>query len=87
MRMNMRGRNYGGSESGANLEKDCGGVGAGHWSLAAVTHHYYPVVLYTYLGHESSRTTGRYTHVTKRGFDKLFSPLYHISEGFNLGRE
>jgi integrase/recombinase XerD len=41
----------------------------------------------TLLGHESSRTTGRYTHVTKRGFDKLISPLDHISEGFNLVRE
>jgi integrase/recombinase XerD len=33
----------------------------------------------------SSRTTGRYAHVTKRGFDKLISPLDHIGEGFNLG--
>jgi integrase/recombinase XerD len=41
----------------------------------------------TLLGHESSRTTGRYTHVTKRGFDKLISPLDHISEGFNLVME
>jgi integrase/recombinase XerD len=39
----------------------------------------------TLLGHESSRTTGRYAHVTKRGFDKLFSPLDHIGEDFNLG--
>lgn len=27
------------------------------------------------LGHESSKTTERYTHVTQRGFDKLRSPL------------
>ena len=30
------------------------------------------------LGHESSRTTERYTHVTKRGFDKLRSPLDNL---------
>ena len=30
------------------------------------------------LGHESSRTTERYTHVTKRGFEKLRSPLDNI---------
>jgi integrase/recombinase XerD len=41
----------------------------------------------TLLGHESSRTTERYVHVTKRGFDKPISPLGHIGEGFNLGRE
>ena len=27
------------------------------------------------LGHESSKTTERYTHLTKRGFEKLKSPL------------
>jgi integrase/recombinase XerD len=27
------------------------------------------------LGHESSRTTERYTHVTTKGFDQLISPL------------
>lgn len=27
------------------------------------------------LGHESSQTTERYTHVTKRGFERLMSPL------------
>lgn len=27
------------------------------------------------LGHESSRTTERYTHVTRRGFEQLISPL------------
>jgi len=30
------------------------------------------------LGHESSRTTERYAHVTKRGFDKLRSPLDNL---------
>lgn len=30
------------------------------------------------LGHESSRTTERYTHVTRRGFDKLRSPLDNL---------
>jgi len=32
----------------------------------------------TLLGHESSRTTERYTHVTKRGFEKLKSPLDNL---------
>lgn len=30
------------------------------------------------LGHNSSRTTERYTHVTKKGFEKLLSPLDKI---------
>ncbi|MBA4057652.1 MAG: hypothetical protein C0490_23260, partial [Marivirga sp.] len=30
------------------------------------------------LGHDSSRTTERYTHITKRGFDKLRSPLDNL---------
>ncbi len=30
------------------------------------------------LGHDSSKTTERYAHVTKRGFDKLRSPLDNL---------
>jgi integrase/recombinase XerD len=33
----------------------------------------------TLLGHESSRTTERYTHVTKRGFENLRSPLDNLN--------
>jgi integrase/recombinase XerD len=32
------------------------------------------------LGHESSRTTERYTHVTRKGFEQLTSPLDRIFE-------
>jgi site-specific recombinase XerD len=32
----------------------------------------------TLLGHESSRTTERYAHVTKKGFDQLVSPLDNL---------
>jgi integrase/recombinase XerD len=38
----------------------------------------------TLLGHESSLTTERYTHVTKRGFDKLISPLDYLNQGLIL---
>jgi integrase/recombinase XerD len=38
----------------------------------------------TLLGHESSVTTERYTHVTKRGFEKLTSPLDYLAQGSTL---
>lgn len=37
------------------------------------------------LGHESSRTTERYTHVTRKGFEQLESPLDKVASKFNLG--
>jgi site-specific recombinase XerD len=37
------------------------------------------------LGHENSKTTERYTHVTKKGFEKLLSPLDRIMNGVTLG--
>jgi integrase/recombinase XerD len=40
------------------------------------------------LGHESSKTTERYTHVTKKGFDKLRSPLDNLMpEGVVEGKK
>lgn len=30
------------------------------------------------LGHESSKTTEIYTHVTTKGFDQIVSPLDHL---------
>jgi integrase/recombinase XerD len=36
------------------------------------------------LGHESSKTTERYTHVTTRGIDRLTSPLDNLALKFNL---
>jgi integrase/recombinase XerD len=38
----------------------------------------------TLLGHESSKTTERYTHVTKRGFERLKSPLDNLLGGVTL---
>jgi integrase/recombinase XerD len=39
----------------------------------------------TLLGHESSLTTERYTHVTKKGFELLVSPLDNLVNTLNLG--
>jgi integrase/recombinase XerD len=36
------------------------------------------------LGHESSKTTERYTHITRKGFDQLVSPLDRIAEKLNF---
>jgi integrase/recombinase XerD len=36
-------------------------------------------------GHESSRTTERYTHVTKKGFERIVSPLDNLNLAFTLG--
>ena len=38
----------------------------------------------TLLGHETSRTTERYTHVTKKGFEKLVSPLDYMGKSLIL---
>src|SRR5690606_5102639 len=37
------------------------------------------------LGHESSRTTERYTHVTTRGLDQIVSPLDNLMKDSSLG--
>jgi integrase/recombinase XerD len=39
----------------------------------------------TLLGHESSRTTERYTHVTSKAFGRIVSPLDRIYQKRNLG--
>ena len=36
------------------------------------------------LGHQNSRTTERYTHVTTKGFAQIASPLDRIAQKFNL---
>jgi site-specific recombinase XerD len=38
------------------------------------------------LGHETSKTTERYTHITKRGFDKLASPLDNLKLSARFGQ-
>ena len=38
----------------------------------------------TWLGHESSKTTERYAQVTRKGFEKLVSPLDAIARKFTL---
>ena len=38
------------------------------------------------LGHESSKTTERYTHVTKKGFEQLVSPLDNLFQKSNLAK-
>ncbi len=38
----------------------------------------------TLLGHENSKTTERYAHVTKRGFERLKSPLDNLLGGVTL---
>lgn len=37
------------------------------------------------LGHESSKTTERYTHITKKRLDRIVSPLDHLLSGENNG--
>ncbi len=39
------------------------------------------------LGHESSKTTERYTHITRKGFDQLISPLDRIAEKLTFDKE
>src|SRR5690606_26204703 len=39
------------------------------------------------LGHGSSKTTERYTHVTTRGLDKIVSPLDNLMRGVKLGTQ
>jgi site-specific recombinase XerD len=36
------------------------------------------------LGHESSKTTERYTHVTRKGFEQIISPLDRIAQNLNF---
>jgi site-specific recombinase XerD len=37
------------------------------------------------LGHESPKTTERYAHVTKKGFEGLVSPLDNLMKDTNFG--
>jgi hypothetical protein len=45
---------------------------------------YGPSIYSNFAEHESSKTTERYAHVTKRGFDKLISPLNSLMSGNRL---
>ena len=38
------------------------------------------------LGHESSKTTERYAHVTKKGFEQVISPLDNLVQKSTLGK-
>lgn len=39
------------------------------------------------LGHDSSRTTERYAHVTKKGFERIMSPLDYLNVPVSLDKQ